>query len=150
LRIVDYKTGSSSRYRLGAKDAPLKGGRMLQPALYSAGAEQAHGASVREFEYRFPKERTLFDRVRLSKADIAQAPMIVGSLLSHLRHGTFLPTDDIEDCAYCDFRDICQVSGERQDTSSPRAEWGKRHGEQAPEYVQLRSRRSPSGAGDVA
>ncbi len=141
LRIIDYKTGSSGRFRVGSKDAPLKGGRMLQPALYAAGASQALGAPVQEFEYRFPKERTLFDRVRLTRADIARAPAIVSSLLAHPRSGSFVPTDDPDDCVYCDFRDICRVNGDRRDITSPRADWGKAHGESAPEYVQMRARR---------
>lgn len=147
LRVIDYKSGSSFRFRsLGAKDTPLKGGRMLQPAIYAEGARQALGAAVRAFEYRFPRERAPDDRVVVDQAMLAKAPAVVASLLSHLRDGNFIATDDSGDCSYCDYRAICHVSGDSRSVASPRAEWGKEHGENAPEYVQMRTRRTPEGA----
>ena len=142
LRLVDYKSGGSRRFRVTRKDPPLHGGRMLQPAIYASGASQSMESAVAQFEYRFPRERSPDDRVVLSAAALAPAPAIVSSLLSHLRTGDFLPTNETKDCSYCDYRSICRVTGERQETFSPRASWGEVHAESVPEYEKLRRRRA--------
>lgn len=143
LRIVDYKTGSSRPYTLTSKDAPLKGGRILQPAIYAAGASQALGGDVVQFEYRFPKERSPKDRVTLTKEEFAAAPEIVTSLLTHMRTGQFIPTNTATDCSYCDYRSICRVSTDQWDTHSPRVEWGVKYGADTAAYESLLLRRAP-------
>jgi ATP-dependent helicase/nuclease subunit B len=140
-RVVDYKSGSGARFRPGSKEPPLKGGRLMQPAWYAAGIAQALGGPVASVEYRFPREAAPRDRVRVDDATLAAAPALVTSLLTHLRTGDFVPTDEAGDCTWCDFRTICQVRIDGFTTESPRAAWGDAHGAGAPAYVELRRRR---------
>jgi ATP-dependent helicase/nuclease subunit B len=141
LRVVDYKTGSSFSYRRDAKQAPCHGGRHLQPALYAAGAEQTVGGSVTSFEYRFPKERAPGHRQAWAASEFAGAQPVVRSLLTHPEQGNFVATDDAGDCRFCAFGPVCRVTVDEFKTRSPRAEWGKAHGEKAPEFAELRRRR---------
>ena len=149
FRVIDYKSGGSWRYRSGKNDAPLKGGRILQPAIYAAGASQSLAGTVSAFEYRFPRERSPDDVVALDAATLASAPGVVDSLLTHLEAGEFIPTDDRGDCAYCDYRPICRAVGEGADTVTARAAWGAVHGADAEAYVSLRRRRTATTDEDV-
>ncbi|MGH7688820.1 MAG: PD-(D/E)XK nuclease family protein, partial [Gemmatimonadaceae bacterium] len=144
LRIVDYKSGSNYAYRNLNRDGLLNGGRVLQPAIYAAGAGQALGSEIRQFEYRFTKGHPPDDRIALDADALAGAPAIVASLLTHLRSGQFIPTDCADDCKFCDFRSICRVQG-TDPVRSPRAEWGKEHGADAGEYAEMRKRRGEEG-----
>lgn len=141
LRVVDYKTGSSFKFRRNAKQPPCNGGRHLQPAIYAAGAAQMFGGAVGAFEYRFPKERPPGNRQEWVASEFDDAKSVVRSLLTHPERGAFIPTDDPGDCKYCTFNAVCRVTVSKFDVSSPRAEWGKEHGDGAAEFVELRGRR---------
>jgi hypothetical protein len=142
LRIIDYKSGSAYAQKKNPKAGPLNGGRILQPAIYARGAAQRFGAEVSAFEYRFPKQRAPNDRIAYGAEDFNAAPSVIASLLTHVRDGTFIPTNEQADCSYCEYRAICRVSGERDTLDSPRAEWGRVHGEGVPEYVEMMRRRN--------
>lgn len=141
LRVVDYKTGSSYKYRRSEKQPPCNGGRHLQPALYAAGAEHALGTPVGSFEYRFPKERAPGNRQEWAAGEFAAARAVVRSLITHPERGEFVPTDDSGDCRFCAYASVCRVTVEKHHVSSPRAAWSNERGEGAPEFVELRLRR---------
>lgn len=141
LRAVDYKTGSSFKYRRDSMVSPTDGGRRLQPALYAAAAAQLLASPVGGFEYRFPKERAPRHRVEWTEAELARAQPVVRSLLTHPGDGHFVPTDDTDDCRYCAFGTVCRVTTSEWEVDSPRAAWSKAHGATSPEFVELRRRR---------
>lgn len=146
LRIIDYKTGSAGRYVRSNKDAPLKGGRVLQAALYAHAAAALLGAAVSRSEYWFPAaDRT----VPYGPADLRDGPAVIASLLEHPRTGTFIPTTDSGDCAFCDYAPICRVTHDPlyHRTSSPPASWAKEHAESLAEYRGLLARNEPRPGG---
>ncbi|HET8650611.1 MAG TPA: PD-(D/E)XK nuclease family protein, partial [Gemmatimonadales bacterium] len=97
LRVIDYKTGSPGWYEPARTDGPLKGGRMLQPALYAAAAEQQCKGQVAAFEYRFPTPSGENRSVPYGPVQFRQARTVVQGLLAHPATGEFLPTNDSSD-----------------------------------------------------
>lgn len=147
LRIIDYKTGSSSRFARNAKAAPFKGGRQLQPAVYLLAAGECFGAPVARFEYRFPTVRGQNAEVPYTSAESQAAGPVIESLLAHVAEGSFVPTTDCADCRYCDFAVICRVqtgSGPFATTESPLARWAAEHAPALPEYTGMNARREPA------
>ncbi len=150
LRVVDYKTGSSTAYARSAKRAPFNGGRQLQPALYHSAIEALSGRPVSSFEYRFPTERGGNEIVSYAGAELAGARSIIGSLLAHVSTGEFVATTDAADCGFCDYQPICRAGRGRFATTSPRAEWAKRNAPLLPQYASMLERRGAAPAGDDA
>ena len=150
LRVVDYKTGSPSHYRVSAKAGAFNGGRLLQPALYADAVGTSLYRTVSRFEYRFPTDRGGNAVVPFDATKLVDARGVVTSLVDHVRTGRFLPTIDKADCTYCDFAGICRVSAERFDVSSPRAEWAAERAQALPEYASMLERRGGPSAGDDA
>ena len=149
LRVIDYKTGSARMYVHASKDAPLKGGRVLQAALYAHAAAELLGAAVSVSEYWFPTS----DRaVPYRPADLRDAPTVIASLLEHPRTGVFVPTIEKGDCAYCDYAPICRATYQERyhQTTSPPAEWAKAHAESLAEYRGLLARNEPKDGGGEA
>lgn len=130
LVVIDHKTGVPAKFLVGPKDALFRGGRLLQPALYAAAAEQQLGGKVLRFEYRFPTPRGRNEKAVFPAAELDRAPALVLSVLSHTRDGTFIPTDKPDDCTWCDYRSNCRVrdaEGRFSEPVSPRAEWARRN-----------------------
>ncbi|HET8649526.1 MAG TPA: PD-(D/E)XK nuclease family protein, partial [Gemmatimonadales bacterium] len=124
-------------------DGPLKGGRMLQPALYAAAAEQQCKGQVAAFEYRFPTPIGENRSVPYGPVQFRQARTVVEGLLAHPAAGEFLPTNDSSDCKLCDFQQICRVQAEGWTIESPRAKWAEEHAPDLEQYAGMLRRRSP-------
>lgn len=145
LVVLDYKTGSPHSYKKEPKFGPFRGGRSLQPAIYAAATHQLLGAAVRAFEYLFPTAKGRNTVVRYEAAELAAAAPLIDRLLEHTVKGSFIPTNDANDCKYCDFRDACRVETPRFELgqhASPRAAWAKEHAESLREYAGMLARRT--------
>ena len=108
--VWDYKTGSTYCYE---QPDPFRQGRALQHALYIRMVNRrlaevaGPGASVARFGYFFPGVRGLGRSVVRTPSQLADGDRILGLLCDIIAGGSFLPTDDEDDCKYCDFRSIC-------------------------------------------
>ena len=126
VRVIDYKTGRVRDF--SAKTGSFHGGRRLQHALYAHAAEARLGGMVVAGEYHYPTRRGeneafTFDRFRLGAVDGLLAHMLDG-----VAAGSFIPTDDPEDCTFCDFAAICRSRrSEWGKVTSPLSEWSKEH-----------------------
>ncbi len=141
LRVVDYKTGATRYYERKAGEPLFSGGRRIQAGVYAGVVEALLGEPVELFEYRFPSSRGEHGRVAYARHELDAAGPVIARLLDLVSGGLFLATDDPADCAYCDFREVCRVTGKGDDTESPPAEWARRHGAALPEYALLRDLR---------
>jgi hypothetical protein len=66
-------------------------------------------------------------------------------MLDGIAAGHFVPTDDPNDCSFCDFAEICRVRRVGfGDTVSPLAEWAQEHIDDGPwpAFEQLKRVRS--------
>ncbi len=142
LVVIDYKTGRPDRYRKDKHDGPFRGGRHLQPAIYAAAAHQELNAEVARFEYRFPTERGENNDVAYDAAELGGASAIVAGLMRHVELGEFPPTNDADDCAYCDYAPVCRASNDGRRTTSPRAAWAERQAESLEQYRDMLARRA--------
>jgi CRISPR/Cas system-associated exonuclease Cas4 (RecB family) len=151
LRVVDYKTGSPTRFAKDNSHGAFKGGRQLQPALYAAAVETVTGHPVGSFEYRFPTERGESEVVAYSAHELESARTLVSDLLGQVERGEFVPTNDPDDCTYCDFATICRAStGRFSKTWSPRANWAVEQGGRLELYTPMRTRRGEDVNADTA
>jgi len=147
LVIIDFKTGSHRPFLAARKGGAFRGGRHLQSGVYALAAEQLLQARVAAFEYRFPTPRGENYVVRHDRALLESATGIMLDLLQQIERGEFLPTSTSDDCAYCDFREICRVSdGDFHKVHSPRAEWARAVEKTEPRYQPMRRRRGESPA----
>lgn len=141
LRIVDYKTGSSKRYR--ARE-PFSGGRRLQHLLYTLAAERLLDESVDTMEYHFPTRKGEMRSVRYGETELAKGPEVLEHLLNIAAEGHFITTEDCNDCRFCQFAAVCRVSeGRFNSITSPRATWSKEVGMELelPPYARLQALR---------
>ncbi|MCG6955201.1 MAG: PD-(D/E)XK nuclease family protein [Gemmatimonadetes bacterium] len=126
LRIVDYKTGRSRDHQSGT--GAFNGGRRLQHALYAEAVERRLGGTVVAGEYHFPTRRGENSVHAYARLELAGAPELVGHMLDGVAAGAFVPTDNADDCRYCDFAAICRAKkDEWGKADSPLAEWSKEH-----------------------
>jgi RecB family exonuclease len=123
LRIVDYKTGSSYRYRQGE---PYHGGRRLQHVLYAAVASRLCNADVSRVEYHFPTYRERMERAPFAQDVLRGGLSVIDELLDLAAAGRFHATDAADDCRFCDYRRVCRVREQRGRTTSPAADWTRR------------------------
>ena len=141
LHVIDYKTGSAKRYGADV----FGGGRRLQHAIYARVAEERLGVEVVDGQYHFPtrsgqNQRFIYDRDEMSRLED-----LLEFLLDGVVRGRFVPTDDPEDCKYCDFSDICRARrDEYGNVSSPLAAWAEEHTGDvvSPEFEQFQKVRS--------
>lgn len=141
LRVVDYKTGRFGSY--DAKSGVYDRGRRLQHVVYSEVAARRFGKPVGSAEYHFPTRRGE-NRVRAFSAhELRYGGALVGRMLDSLRHGWFPPTDDSNDCRFCDFQENCAVSVDRwRSVDSPLAVWSGRNLGELPELSVLKAVRN--------
>ena len=69
-------------------------------------------------------------------------------MLDGVAAGHFVPTDDPDDCSFCDFAEVCRVrKGAFGKTSSPLAEWSREHANAGllPAFEQLKRVRTFEG-----
>jgi CRISPR/Cas system-associated exonuclease Cas4 (RecB family) len=150
LRVIDYKTGRAGRYQKEPKKGAFRGGRQLQPALYSASVAGLLGQNVARFEYRFPTERGENEIVAYSEAELAAAQPLITQLLSHARDGAFIPTTDSKDCSYCDYRPICRTNDLGfYKIETPRVAWAAQNAGTLAAYKDMLARRSATAGGEA-
>jgi ATP-dependent helicase/nuclease subunit B len=124
LAVIDYKTGSAASF--GAQRGPFNGGRRLQHVLYAAAAARLFGRSVARAEYHFPTRRSENQRHRYDTASLDDGRAVIVDLLELVRTGAFLPTNDPNDCRFCDYGDVCRRSVDAYGrVDSPLAEWSR-------------------------
>lgn len=145
LRAVDYKSGTPDHYRPAPKLGPLRGGRLLQPAIYAAAVSGLHHGRSVDFAYLFPTPEGQASRLTFDGTAILQAGTIITGLVDQLVRGEFIPTTDAHDCAWCEYRDICRVR--RNDfgavEDSPRARDAAMAAATDPAFAAMNARRSP-------
>jgi ATP-dependent helicase/nuclease subunit B len=141
ITVIDYKTGKSGRYWTKRGEPAFKGGRQLQPAIYSEVVESSLGIQVDRFEYRFPTEKGQNDIVPYKKSDLVSARPVIAGLLEHVSTGAFLPTTDDGDCRFCDYKSICRVRESRFGVTSPLASWAKENQGNHSQFDSMRKRR---------
>ena len=130
LRVVDYKTGATSRF---SKNTVWNGGRRLQHLIYSEAAERLLAQPVDRMEYHFPTRRGENQCIPFPRADLQDGLTLIDRMIDLVATGNFLPTEQREDCRFCDFKDACRATTDRfGNTESPLADWGKRHFESEP------------------
>ncbi|HEX2167928.1 MAG TPA: PD-(D/E)XK nuclease family protein, partial [Longimicrobiales bacterium] len=124
LVIIDYKTGSSLRY--GGRSGVFDGGRRLQHVLYAEAAKRLFDAEVASAEYHFPSRRSENHRARYSHADLRDGLGLVTDLLELASNGWFVPTNQSDDCRFCDFATVCRVNVDAYGkVDSPMADWSR-------------------------
>ncbi len=122
LHVIDYKTGGAFGYGTDAFD----GGRRLQHAIYARAAEQRLGGDVVDGQYHFPTRKGQNQTFTYDRAKLAGVEALLELLMEGVARGHFVPTDNPDDCSFCDFSDICRASRDPYGkTSSPMAEWSK-------------------------
>jgi RecB family exonuclease len=140
--VIDYKTGRANHYGKTPKLGKFRGGRQLQPAIYTAVLDQLLAGRVANFEYRFPTESGQNRTVAYSARELTEAQPIVTQLLEHVRDGTFVPTNSSDDCKFCNARPICRVEEDKfGKLTSPPAEWAHKHASGIDAYRGMLSRR---------
>lgn len=112
--IVDYKSGSSTRFKKGAAVEPLAAfdsGRRLQHGLYVLMVRHVvrdkideHG-TVDTFTYMFPNAGG--ERVSWTAKELEGVTIIVDRLCGIVGAGAFVATNKKDDCSYCDYLDVC-------------------------------------------
>jgi len=143
LHVVDYKTGVARDYRSGT--GAFHGGRRLQHGIYAEAAEQLLGGEVVAGEYHFPTRRGENERHVFPRLQLAGLPELLGHMLDATAAGAFLPTDNPDDCRYCDFAEVCRARRDGYGKAhSPLADWSKEHmqGEGSPVFEHLRAVRT--------
>jgi ATP-dependent helicase/nuclease subunit B len=123
LVVIDYKTGGTYGYQRNT--GIYRGGRRLQHVLYAAIAEQLYGAAVVRAEYHFPTVKGGADRAAYTADELREGLTRVDELLSIAARGHFHPTDDPQDCRFCDYATVCRVRLEGSRVVSPAATWVK-------------------------
>jgi ATP-dependent helicase/nuclease subunit B len=110
-KIIDYKSGSSRKYR---EDQYYAGGTQLQHAVYARAVEQwlrREGidpeAKVAYAEYYFPTYRGQGHEVTRAQNRSEDTGRLVGSMLKAMREGIFPPTKDSKHCGWCDYSEVC-------------------------------------------
>jgi len=108
--ITDYKTGSSRVYK--QKD-PFGQGRVVQHLLYVLAVGQClaeagePGARVEEFRFLFPTAQTQGEAVVFNREKLEEERAVFGHLADIAGAGCFTPTDNAEDCRWCQYKLIC-------------------------------------------
>lgn len=132
LHVIDYKTGSA----FGYGSEVFKGGRRLQHAIYARAAEQRLGVDVADGQYHFPTRKGQNQTFAYERRQLAGLEALLDLLMEGVANGHFIPTDDPDDCSFCDFAEICRVRHESYGkTRSPLAEWSKQQAESGDSHV---------------
>ncbi|MGD2070302.1 MAG: PD-(D/E)XK nuclease family protein, partial [Gemmatimonadota bacterium] len=137
LRLVDYKTGRSpDRFREGGT---WKGGRRLQHLLYTRAADALFGRPVHGLAYHFPTRAAENAVVPYLTSELTGGLGLVGRLLDGVAAGRFVPTEERDDCRFCDYRAVCGVTvDDYSKTESPLADWAVERLEEDEAYEALR------------
>jgi hypothetical protein len=123
LLVVDYKTGSVYDYQPAT--GMHHGGRRLQNSLYLQAAEALLGERVEAMAFHFPTRRGENQTHSFARSQLEQSPAVVEAILAVAASGRFLPTDNPQDCRYCEFAAVCRVTEDPWGLTSPPASWAK-------------------------
>lgn len=127
LHVVDYKTGRPRDFQ--PKKGVFNGGRRLQHAVYAEAVDRLMEGAVVTGGYHYPTRRGQNGAFRFDRADLSGAPELVGRLLDGVAAGTFVPTDQEDDCTFCDFAPVCRARRkEWGGADSPLARWSGERG----------------------
>jgi ATP-dependent helicase/nuclease subunit B len=125
VHVIDYKTGVAYGF---AGAGAFNGGRRLQHALYALVAEDRLGGEVATGEYHFPTVRGEHRTIAFNRLERAGVGELLGLMLDGVAAGSFVPTDQEDDCRFCDFAPVCRVRelgfGK---LDSPLAAWSVEH-----------------------
>jgi ATP-dependent helicase/nuclease subunit B len=125
VHVIDYKTGVAYGF---AGAGAFNGGRRLQHALYALVAEDRLGGEVATGEYHFPTVRGEHRTIAFNRLERAGVGELLGLMLDGVAAGSFVPTDQEDDCRFCDFAPVCRVRelgfGK---LDSPLAAWSLEH-----------------------
>lgn len=122
LHVIDYKTGTPYGYEKGVFD----GGRRLQHAVYAHVAEERLQNDVVDGQYHFPTRRGQNQSFVYGRVDLAPIGELLDIMLDGVAAGHFVPTNEKDDCKFCDFAPVCRAR--RVDWGgmvSPLAEWSE-------------------------
>ncbi|MBP3966258.1 PD-(D/E)XK nuclease family protein [Paenibacillus lignilyticus] len=110
-KIFDYKTGRPSKYD---ENDYFAQGTQLQHALYAVAVEQwlrtkgiDVNAQVVESAYYFPTERGKGEEVSRIQDRRAELSKLLSSMLHNIESGVFVPTTEVSNCKWCDYREVC-------------------------------------------
>jgi RecB family exonuclease len=124
LHVVDYKTGTPRGYEKGVFD----GGRRLQHAIYAHVAESHFKNDVVDGQYHFPTRRGQNQTFTYGRLQLAPVGNLLEIMFDGVAAGHFVPTDEADDCTFCDFAEICRARRtEWGKTVSPLADWSREH-----------------------
>lgn len=121
LHVIDYKTGVAYGH---GKDV-FDGGRRLQHALYAHAAEARLDNRVVDGQYHFPTRRGQNQRFVYKREDLEPVGELVSLMLDGVAKGHFVPTDDSDDCKFCDYAEVCRARQTTWGVESPLADWSK-------------------------
>ncbi len=79
-------------------------------------------------EYHHPTRRGENQVFAFSSEDFGGLEELVGRMLDGVAAGAFVPTDDPDDCRFCDYAEVCRAR--REDwgrVTSPLADWSCEH-----------------------
>ncbi len=154
LYVVDYKTGSP--FSFTPNKAVFNEGRRLQHYVYTVAVRALYGRSAAAVEYHFPTHKHLNQRIAYTQDQLRIAPALMGKLFDVVRDGHFLPTEEKNDCLFCDFGAVCRVRLTQYNKvdRSPPAEWASRFMRNVEEYRPFRTARrmeeeEPPGSQDL-
>lgn len=108
--VWDYKTGSAWGYDPAD---PFRQGRLIQPLLYVSIVSHRLRATVSEdarlanFGFFFPGRQTAGQRVSWPATELRAGLHVLEQLCRIIQSGDFLPTNDADDCRFCDYRAVC-------------------------------------------
>jgi ATP-dependent helicase/nuclease subunit B len=137
LVIIDYKTGSP--YGYSRRTGLYNGGRRLQHVLYAAVATKLFGEPVVRAEYHFPTVKGKNHPAPYDVAELSGGFEVVDRLLDLVARGHFHPTDDPDDCKFCDYAVVCRADA----GGSPPASWAKQATEVEELHVMRELRAGP-------
>lgn len=123
IHVVDYKTGGAFGYGQDVFD----GGRRLQHALYAHAAEARLGDEVVDGQYHFPTRKGQNQALVYDRDDLRPVADLLAVMLDGVAAGHFVPTDDADDCTFCDYAEICRVRRTTYGAEAPLADWSKEH-----------------------
>jgi ATP-dependent helicase/nuclease subunit B len=108
--ITDYKSGSNWLYK--QKD-PFNQGRLVQHLMYVLAVGQClidagePDAKIAAFRFLFPTAQTQGEDVVFEREKLEEGREVLGHLCDIAGAGCFTPTDDVNDCSWCDYSLVC-------------------------------------------
>jgi hypothetical protein len=120
------------------------GGRRLQHAVYAHVAGARLDGEVVDGQYHFPTRRGQNQTFVYDRLQLAPVGSLLEILFDGVRDGHFVPTDDADDCTFCDFADVCRARRRPWGgIDSPLATWSAEHANTGlqPAFASLRKAR---------